>query len=378
MMLLKFVTLKKGASQKRNSHFRLRCSQYTFSWSKIMHWSCLFFLLSMQLFISPCRCLSQPKDTLYFYNETKIVGELLTIRLGRIEFDADDIGIVKVKNNKVQSINATSHSFRIETVDGNEIQGYLTRSNKPGMVFVNTATGSVDAIIENITELVNYGKTFKSRLVGNFSTGFTYTKSSEIGRFNLDGLIKYNTNKGITQLKGDMIITYDSVQSSTERANLAASHSHTFAPLWDAIFILKYQRNLELGLERRWQQALGVGRQILINQHQQVTVVGGVAINQEYNEEEGEINTTEAMLQAYYNLYSFAKPNITLSFYESMFVSIKDEDRYRLDGDITLDYEVMADFYISLQFYHNFDSSPPATDEPNIDYGFVAGLRYKF
>ena len=361
----------------RGSGLRLWRSYFRTSQSKNI-WPTLCVFLSIAFSFSSHRLLSQPKDTLYFYNESKVTGELLAIRLGRVEFDADDIGIVNIKNNKLQSINATSRSFRLETTGGNEMQGYLTRSEEPGMIFVNTGAKSEELRIENITELVFYGKTLKSRLTGNFSAGFSYTKSSEIGRFNLDGLVKYNTNKGMTQLKGDMIITYDSVEADTERANLAASHTHTFAPLWDAMVILKYQRNLELGLERRWQQALGIGRKLLTKQHQQATVVGGLAINQEYNQEEAEIHTTEAMLQVYYNLYSFTNPNIILSFYESMFVSIKDEDRLRLDGDITLDYEIIADFYISLQFYHNYDSRSPATNEPNIDYGFVAGIRYKF
>ena len=337
----------------------------------------LCFIASCQFLTTP-PSYSQPKDTLYFYNASKVVGELLNIRLGRLEFDADGIGIVTVKNNKIESINATSRSFRLETVNGDELQGYLTRSASPGMVLLNTGSSTEELAIENIADLVFYGKTLKSRLTGNFSAGYTYTKSSEIGRLNLDGLAKYNTNKGITQINGDMIITSDSLQADTERANLSVSHTHTFAPLWEGIVILKYQRNLELGLERRWQQALGIGRQFLISQHQQASTIGGVAVNQEHNEEDAEINTTEAMVQVNYDLYSFTKPNITLSFYESMFVGLKDASRIRLDGDITLDYEIITDFSVSLQFYHNYDSRAPATDVPNVDYGFVSGLRYKF
>jgi hypothetical protein len=47
-------------------------------------------------------------------------------------------------------------------------------------------------------------------------------------------------------------------------------------------------------------------------------------------------------------------------------------------GNINLDYEIITDFYISLQFYHNIDGRSPGTNEPNGDCGFVAGLRYKF
>src|SRR5687768_4766955 len=95
--------------------------------------------LLIALLIVCCSVLSfsQPKDTLFFYNDTKIVGELLKISLGRAEFDADGIGIIHVKNSNISSIHATSRSFRIETLDGRELQGYLMRSDTAGNILIH-------------------------------------------------------------------------------------------------------------------------------------------------------------------------------------------------------------------------------------------------
>jgi len=302
----------------------------------------------------------------------------LQIKLGRIEFDADNIGVVKIKNTKVESIHALSRSFRVETLDGEELQGYLMRSDKPGMVTINAIVESREIAIENIVNLVYYGKTLKSRFAGNISAGYTFTKSSQIGRLNSDGLLKYNTSKGQTRVSGDMIITYDSVSTYTERANLSFGHEHNIGALWSAVVILKYQKNLELGLQRRWQEAIGIGKEFLINKNQQAIAMAGVAFNQEENLEGVQVSTTEAMFQANYDLFSFANPNLSLSFVESAFASLTETNRIRLDGNISLDYEIISDFSINFQFYHNYDSRSPSTGEPNIDYGFVAGLRYEF
>lgn len=322
--------------------------------------------------------MSQPKDTLYFYNKTKIVGELLSIKLGRFEFDADGIGIIKIKNNKVTSMNATSRSFRVEALDGHEVKGSLARSYNPGMVYVYSTPDTMEWAIADVANLVYYGRKLRNRITGNVSAGWTYTKSSSVGRLNLDGAIKYNTARGQTEINGDLITTYDSIKYSTERADVVFSHEHTFAPQWGAVFFLKYQRNLELGLQRRWQQALGVGREFILNRHQQMVVIGGAATNQEINLEQAEQSSIEALLQIDYDLFSFASPNITVSFVESAFFGLSDSERIRLDGDFNVDYELFSDFYISMQVYHNYDSRSPATNEPNIDYGFVGGLRYKF
>ena len=331
----------------------------------------------MSLLLGSVLAVSQPKDTLFFYNDTRIVGELLKISLGRAEFDADGIGIIHVKNSKISSIHATSRSFRIETLDGRELQGYIMRSDTAGNILIHAIVESEELPIENISNLLYYGKTVLSRITGTVSSGYTYTKSSRIGRLNVDGAIRYNTRKTQTIVNGDMIVTYDSTASDIERANLSVGHEYTFAPLWGAIVGLKYQRNVELGLARRWQQLGGLSRELLLSRRQRASAIVGLAINQERNLESVELNSTEVVLQANYDLFSFVDPNLTVSFVESAFISIS-ENRVRLDGDISIDYEFITDFNISFQFYHNFDSRSPATQLPNIDYGFVAGLRYKF
>jgi len=336
-----------------------------------------FLWLAILIFAS-CASYAQPKDTLFFYNTTKVVGKLLSITLGRIEFDADGIGILKIKNSKVSSLTATSRSFRIVTLDGRELQGYLLRSEKPGKIIINAIVVSEEIALDSISNLLYFGNKLRSRFNGNVSAGYTYTKSSEIGRLNADGTIRYSTAKGITELRGDMIVTYDSASVYVDRANATMGHEHTFAPLWSAIVLIKYQRNLELGLGRRWQQAVGIGRNFLFGRHQVATLVSALAFNQEANLENAKTTGRELMFQGNYNLFSFISPNITLSFVESAFVSISGEQRFRLDGSFNVDYELITDFYVNLQLYHNYDSRSPATNEPNTDHGYVAGLRYKF
>ncbi len=339
-------------------------------WRKIL---CLAILL-----ITSYCSYALPKDTVYFYNKSKVVGKLLSISLGRIEFDADGIGIVKIKNSKVESMNATSRSFRIKTIEGRELQGYIARSAKPGMIIILTIFESEEISLDSISSLVFYGKSLRNRFTGNVSAGFTYTKSSQIGRLNSDGSLFYNTAKSLTQLKGDMILTWDSVSTYVERANVAITHDYTIAPLWSAIGILKYQRNIELGLGRRWQQAVGIGRELPINVRQRAVLVSAIAFNQENNLEKVQTIGRELMLQGNYNMFSFVSPNLTVSFVESAFISITDQKRFRLDGNLSLDYEFITDFYVNFQIYHNYDSRSPGTGELQTDHGFVAGFRYKF
>ena len=60
-----------------------------------------FFLIAQCFFL---KSIAQNKDTIFFVNKSILIGELRSIKLGRIEFDGDGIGIVNIKYNKIGTI----------------------------------------------------------------------------------------------------------------------------------------------------------------------------------------------------------------------------------------------------------------------------------
>ncbi|HEX6223597.1 MAG TPA: DUF481 domain-containing protein [Chryseolinea sp.] len=328
-------------------------------------------------FIAPPAA-AQLKDTLYFYNSSILVGELLNIRLGRAEFDADGVGVVKIKNKEIKSIRAILNEFRIETTEGEQLQGYLRSTRKDGRVIIHSLLESKEIDVSSITSLTKYGRTWKSGLSGNLSAGYTYTKSSEIGRLNFDGSIKYNSPRSEIKLQASTIITSDSIEVKRERDDVGLGYNYTMKNLWATGGGLKYQRNLELGLDRRYQEGLAIGRKLLVRRTQQAVVLTGIAFNQELNLEGVSSKNTEIVLQGNYELFSFEEPNLIISIAQIGYFSVTDKGRVRYDGNTTLNWELISDFYLNLQFYHNYDRKSPKTGEPNIDYGFVIGISYKF
>jgi len=321
---------------------------------------------------------TQPKDTLYFYNTTVLVGKLRSIKVGYFEFDGDGIGIVKIKNNRISSMHAQSRSFRVETTSDSVLNGGLTRSYRPGWARFQSEDKVTDLAIQNITTLSYYGQSFRSRIDGNLGAGFSYTKSSEIGRINFNARIRYSTTNAAIQFQADAILTYDSIKVERENENMRLSYNYSFPSLWTAGAYATYQRNLELGLDRRWQQVVVAGRKFNFNQGREGLLITGVAINQEQNLEGIANNNTEVIVQLNYNLFYFEKPNISLTFVQTGYASITQQGRYRADGDINVNWELVKDFYVNFRFYHVYDSQSPATGEPNVDWGTVAGLSYKF
>ena len=318
------------------------------------------------------------KDTLFFYNGSMIAGELLSMRLGRIEFDADDIGVIKVKHTKLLGLTGTKHIYRLETIDREVFQSLLYRSSLPGAVRVLKDGGLLDLNIQDISSMYYFGKQFRNRFYTKVTGGYSFTNSSDIGRLNASTVVEYNSRNSLVKLTGDLIYTSDSSVFSRDRENVSLGYTHYLDGPFSWGGALAYQRNLELGLLRRWQEVLGAGYTVLRSRKQQGVLVAGLAVNQELDLERNESFNQEVIAQASYSLFSFSKPNLSLTINETGYYSLNQAGRYRLDGDLTISWEIVNNFNLEIEFYHNFDAKSPATGASRTDYGYVFGVAYEF
>ncbi len=322
---------------------------------------------------------AQVKDTLFMKNEQVLIGELREINLGRMRFDADGVAVVNIKLDRIAGVSATSNVYRIETTNRKQYLGTLERAEKDGDIYVQTPDFRLLTRLENINRLIFIRRKFLRRLVGNVTLGYNYTRSSNIGRFNFDGLVKYQGERADVNLNASTIITQQEDSLSRDRENLdLTSYLYTNSS-WFAFGLISYQRNLQLGLLRRWQQGGGVGKRFLVRRHMQADLASGIVVNQELGTDEQSSQVlVETPFMFKFDYFNFANPDIQLSFQEVAYVSLSQRGRYRLDGDINLSWEFIKDFSLTLTFYTNYDSQPPSGGDQNFDYGIVTGLTIKF
>jgi hypothetical protein len=132
-----------------------------------------------------------------------------------------------------------------------------------------------------------------------------------------------------------MILTSDSVEVSRDREDMSLGFNYSFKSLWTVGCALRYQRNLELGLDRRWQEGIAMGYKFLVRKNQLALVLTGIAFNQERNLEGVETENTEVILQGNYELFSFQDPNLTLSVAQTGYFSITEKGCTRYEGNVT-------------------------------------------
>ena len=319
------------------------------------------------------------KDTLFFKNGSMVLGEIKTIKLGVVNFDPDDANDISVQLIKLKTITAPGVIFRIETTDDHVLYGKLFPNARPGYVTIVNEKDTVEWLLEGISVLYPFKDAFLDRFSGNVGLGYTYTRSSNFGRFNFDLSANYVTRKDEVSFGANGIYSVSDTAFSRDQENVNLKYNYYVGSTWFLTAFLSYQRNLELGISRRLQQGLGVGNKFITTQHIYGWLRTGVAINQQQSTDDVKSGTlTELFGQVQFNFFRFTAPKISLDFSQTLFYSLSQKDRIRNSGQTNLSWELISDFNLNLGFYNNYDSKPPASAASTFDFGIVFGLSYKF
>lgn len=321
---------------------------------------------------------SQVKDTVFFLNKSIMIGEFKKMKLGKIEFDSDEVGLVYIKYHKVKTIHVDSYYCRTETTDKKVLYGSILTSKISGNIIIHTLREDVEVKLVDVSSISFYGKNWTDGLSGSFGVGYSYTKSSDIGRLNIDGTLKYAKKKLELGMTGSMIVTSDSSSIFRENEDVVLSSRFLTDTRWYSAVSLRYQRSIELGLSSRWQEGAGMGYKFMQKQNNIAKAVSGFVVNQETNFEYAKNTYFEWFTNVSYDFFSFSKPNMTVSMSQGLYVSLSQKGRVRNEGDLAVNWELIDDFSISISFYHNYDRKSPGTNTSKTDYGFVTGLNYKF
>ena len=322
---------------------------------------------------------AQTKDTLFFNNGSRLIGEIINIRLGVLTFDTDDANEVTVKLKNLRAISATSKIYRIETIQNKVYFGQLKPHNLKSFAQIIFSGDTAVVHLEEISVLYAYKSKFQQRFSGTVGLGASYTRSSDFGRFNFDGKLAYQAKKEELTLSASGIYSLTDSNFSRDREDVTLKNNYYFSTTWFLTALLVYQRNLELGLERRFQEGLGPGNKFLTSKHVYAWARGGIVLNQERSTEGVSSSTlVELFAQLEFNFFRFTAPEISLNFLQSFYYGLTEAGRIRNDGSFSLSWKIVGDLKLNIGLYHSYDSRPPVEGGKNIDYGFNMSVSYEF
>jgi Protein of unknown function, DUF481 len=337
---------------------------------------CICF--SVLMTASHCCVHAQGKDTIILRRGQIFIGEVKKAQLGEITIDDDDMKFLGVKLYKIRLL-TTSRPFRIETNDKEIFIGVIKSSTKDG--WVNIILGNGDTVacqITNLSMLIPLEKKFLTRLNGNLSAGFSYTKSSDIGQVNLGSTIQYATRLFSYHLSLSMYGSLDSNEYSRDKEDGSLLTSYSLTPAWFLYGSFAYDRNLELSIARRYQESFGGGNKLFLRRQWQLLALSGIAFNEEKSTS-GKASglLVEIPVALVFDFFKYQPHKMEISSTNYAFFSLSQKGRARIAADTRLSWELISNFYLDFSPYLNFDNQPPEGTS-NFDYGVVFSLSFKF
>lgn len=337
------------------------------------------FLFVFVLGAIPAAKAQSLKDTLYFNNGSVIVGKVKSIALGMITFKPDDANEIRVQLRKLKTIHTMSRLYRLETVKHTVYYAYMAPDSEPGYVRLEGPADTPRIHLRDISGMMPLENSFFKKLSATFGAGYSYTRTSDLGRLNVDANAKYLAKDIEFGLTISTIATIDSATYKRDRENVTLNFNYYFSPTWFTGATLSYQRNMELGIQRRYQEGIGIGNKFIVRNRVNAWAMSGFVLNQEKSTA-GTSSKTLAELfgQVQFNFFKFSKPAVDLNFRQTFFAGLGQGGRVRNDGQTTLSWEIVDDLKLNISLYNNYDSHPPVADSRKFDYGYVFGVSYTF
>ena len=301
-------------------------------------------------------------DVLTMNNGDRLTGEVKRLQLGEVYFETSSYGNIRVKWKDIVRIQSDKHIV-FETTDGERVFGELSDTAEPGELVVNTAQGDRSLDQQSIIyfEQISRDQSFWNRLDKHLKLGFSYTKASDIMRWNISTGLELRENTFRTDVELNSFVTNNNTGDDSRRGNFGASYTHYLSNRYLWLVSADVQTNDELGVDRRFIAMSGFGRYFVQTQSTEFSAIVGVAANRESSVgDEQDSSTTDTNLEGLIGLdWTFFKLSAPTSRYSvelELFPGITDSGRNRGNLNINFKQEFVDDLFCNLEFFSSYDS----------------------
>jgi hypothetical protein len=316
-------------------------------------------------------------DTIYLQEGDRITGEVKSLNNNYLRLSTHDVGTISIKWNNIDSVKILN-KMRIVLGDGQIYYGILMPSGEDGKCYIWATIGDPRLTpLVDIVMLSPLEDKFFHRMTGTLSSGFSYTKASDILQVNLNGTLNYTAQKNQLKLSYDGILTQQDSSESTQRQSGNIDFIRILPNNWFVISSLTAESNSEQDLDLRTGLSAGGGKSLVHSNSSNLYVAAGLQGNRELSKGDAQ-NSLEGFFSSNYSFFIYDSPKITFNVTGQLAPSLSDLGRIRFDIDSNISWEIFSDFFLKWTFYYSYDSRPLSTTAAKSDWAIsLLGLEYK-
>jgi hypothetical protein len=321
--------------------------------------------------------LVQTGDVLILWNGDRLTGDIKGLEKGLLRFKTDPTGTINIEWDYVLRLLSPS-TYQVELESGERFYGKFFEPSEDGVLYVVGEEVDAELDMPEVVRIRPIEAGIWKKIDGSLTIGLSYTKSSEVSQLTFAGDAIYKARKHQIGLTFSSIVTQQ-VTGTTARQDFVLSGRQFFKKKLFSTEAMAFQQNDELGIDLRVLTSGGIGRYLLQTNYQDLALVGALAINSEWVTDSSDRDRNlEAMIYTSYNIFRYRHPQTRLTSSLTIFPSLTDWGRVRVEFNSTLRNEIVTDFYWDLNLYLSYDNQPPDQQASASDYGIVTGLGWSF
>ena len=320
-------------------------------------------------------------DVVYLNNGDRITCSVKELTRGKLRVTTDSMGTIFINWVDVRSVETTK-TFAVKLQNGRFEYGNLSPAESAGELTVHGDGTSSDLPLHRVVELAEIKRGFFRRIDGSIDFGFNYQQANKDINYSLQAEATHRAKRADTSIWFDSIFSSRNDVPNAYRRVLGLSHVHDITGKWQAAGIGKAEQNEELGLDLRTNLGAAAGRLIIETNKSRLRIMGGLTTNREhYVLEPDALFSLEALITTTYDFFVYGDLGADFAVNLSLYPSLTDSGRYRVEFDGKYRHEIFTDFYVSLSGWYSFDSGAPVAEGETVrqeDYGMVTSLGLSF
>jgi hypothetical protein len=322
-------------------------------------------------------------DRVVLLNGNALDGEAIGMSRGKLQFDTDAMNVVSIDWSDISLLRSAS-IFEITDVTGQLYYGDLSfREDRPRVLVVTLGEEVVNLPFSVVVELRSLEESFWAKTSGFIDVGINLARANDLQSSLLKGQFRYggriweldlNAESYFQSQLSDGSDPTASSTSRTSRNSITLEGRRNISGLWAATTSGRGESNEELSLDSRVLLTVGARYSIIRNQELELHAGASGVFNAEQFTGQDRVESGEAKFTLGFDMfdlgdvdiYTLGETYITRSF-----------ERYRLNLDTRISWEIFNDFTIGASAVERFDSAPgEGAAKRDFQYGLTVGWTW--
>ena len=346
-------------------------------------------------------------DVITVANGDQITGAVNEMVAGKLSLGTSYAGTVKIKWREVRQIDSR-YVYEVRLDDGERIYGRFAANDIPNQLTFRSGGKDRQLDIDDIVEVRSIEEELSDKLDLQLSTTINADPHNQTLTLQANG--SYDVRGGRTRFSAQIndTKTIAGEGENREETTSNASKISLTREFWRErgtaqsfrLFNAVYSTNDDLGIRHRGSLGLGVGRYLINNLGNELSVSTGLQATQErrlscdkdgdqalnsvpnaINEDDYETcEAAEMFFNVSWHLYSFESLDMDLSVIGNAYPSLSDWGRVRGDMNVLISWELFDNFYWTVNARTELDTAGDRDDAllSKSDYNLTTGVTWKY